>query len=366
MKKQKFTHDMANSARIAPAPILGGDIEYFPVLNGKVIPADAEGFFPLKDDDAARASGDVFEKFFADGVQAEINFHPYGCRDAVVYSIAKVLSSANRHAKQHNGSSLHAFSGVKMTQKEIDVGGMLSHVMGCNPDFSAYSDVPNRPVEDFAHHPIRYAGFHVQFGLDIPPDKEKMFAKLCDRTIGLLSTWGDKDETHILRKGDGVGLAGCYRNHPGRAGRSRFEYRTPGSWWSRRAFQAHFLFGIARVAAKAWNAGVADAIVSQLDDDEVRAAINNCDRKSSRRLAMSIMPMLCGMSGGSSPLNPKPDYVDSHHIELAIDFLDKFETDSCTFDFYKGATGFLNNYCIITKHTHDKDLVKEMSQFIKV
>ena len=269
---------------------MGGDMEAFAVgPDGIVIPADSKDFFVYSKDYKTSQYWGKYHKVFADGVQIEVNFSPGYCRDGICENLGHSIQEAQKIASKKN-AKLHAVSAVKMKQKDIDKGGYLSHVMGCNPDFSAYSDLPNKPIESYETHPIRTAGYHIQFGSNtITRDKEQKFAKLCDRIIGLIAMWGDRDESHVLRKGDGIGLAGCYRNHPYEA---RFEYRTCGAFWLRNAALTHAIFGVARMVSHIWSSGLADLFISQVDDDECRAAINNCDNESCKKLAMRMLPTL--------------------------------------------------------------------------
>ena len=299
MKKKQLTKSVVDEIKAA-GRIMGGDMEVFAVgLDGRVIPADAPGFFQYSKDYPMSQKWGKHHKVFADGVQIEVNFSPGYCRDGIIGCMYNAIWEAQQIAAKKK-AELHAVSAVKMEQKDIDVGGYLSHMMGCNPDFSAYSDVPNRPIEGYATHPIRTAGYHIQFGHEIKREEERKFARLCDRIIGLIAMWGDRDESHILRKGDGVGLAGCFRNHPDQC---RFEYRTVGSFWLRNAALSHAIFGVARMVSHVWSSGLADVFISQIDDDECRAAINNCDNDSCRRLAMRILPALADAAKRIDPSN---------------------------------------------------------------
>jgi len=294
MKKNKkvLTRELAKLAQNHGNLLMGGDVEAFAIgPDGVVIPADAAGFFPYSREYVRPVGESQYHKVFADGVQVELNFTPATCRDGIVLSMNRSVNECIQYASRKRAAKMHALSAVKMTQAQIDVGQYLSHVMGCNPDFSAYTDTPNRPIEDYANHPIRTAGYHVQFGKCVNPEYEKKFAKLCDRIVGLVAMWGDRDESHRLRKGDGVGLAGCYRNHPADAN-PRFEYRTCGSFWLRKAALSHALFGMARMVHHIWESGMADVVIDQIEDDEARAAINNCDNDACKALFMRLLPFL--------------------------------------------------------------------------
>lgn len=284
----------------------GGDFEFFAVKNGVVVPADARDFF--KDKKYFRG---VNNFCFADGVQVEINFEPTLCRDVIISCVSDAMSMA-RDTALMKGCELSCVSGVTMTQRQIDEGGYLSHVMGCNPDFSAYTDVPNTPLKNFETHPNRWAGYHVQLGVNVPERQEKNFARLMDRTVGLVSGWGDKDASHRIRKGDGIGLAGCYRNHPP----TRFEYRTPGSYWARTPFLTHIILGVARYAANTFLAGAMDEFNAIYTDQEIRAAINNCDNAECKRLLMRAMPFYTAMSEGCDRYNA----LSMHNAEDYIGF----------------------------------------------
>ena len=293
---QKLKREDAKKLYNCPI-LLGGDIEFFAQKDGVVIPADSKSFFVGKDE--YKSVYDRYHKVFADGVQIEINFPPYHCRESVVTGIVRAVIEA-RNIANIKGASLIAVSAVKLKKSVLDTGGKLSHIMGCNPDYSAYTDIPNPPIEDFATHPIRTAGYHIQFGIKINPEQEKEFARLCDRVIGTIAMWGDRDESHHMRKEDGIGLAGCYRNHPES---SRFEYRTPGAFWIRQPALSHAILGVARMCGKLWLSGLSETIIAQMTDAEVRTAINNCDNNSCRRLAMRIIPFMADAASHTDVYN---------------------------------------------------------------
>jgi hypothetical protein len=114
------------------------------------------------------------------------------------------------------------------TQEYLDSLPDAAKELGCDPDFSAYTLLPNPTPDNTRLFRTGAGHVHVGWGSDIPTDNEDHieicanFVKALDATVGMFMTVIDTDP----RRRELYGKAGAFRPKP-----YGVEYRTPSNLW---------------------------------------------------------------------------------------------------------------------------------------
>jgi len=172
-----------------------------------------------------REYGDAKEWIYHDGRQAEFGHAPVSCREYMNSHIHSALRKMHSRVSAYNSdhkTRLHiaTASAAPMSPKMIDQGGEECWISGCNPDFNAYTGLPNKPIrkKDWIKHPFVYAGLHFHLSVweghkakHFGTQKDVMdFVKIEDRIAGLVGVLlSDVPSNKARRKLHGK--AGCYR-----------------------------------------------------------------------------------------------------------------------------------------------------------
>lgn len=180
-----------------------------------------------------------------DGMALEFNINPSSTFEEFNGNINSVLSSLKKMIP--DGYEFD-FSPVAEFGKEyIEAQPDEAKELGCNPDFSAYTGLPN-PKPD-TNYPFRTASGHVHIGwtngqdIDVPEHIEacKMAVMQLDNSLGFAAKIWDKDKVRSKMYGNW----GAFRpKHYG------VEYRTPSNVWVRDEEYRKIVFDISMQAIK--------------------------------------------------------------------------------------------------------------------
>ena len=194
-----------------------------------------------------------------DNVNAEFNPTPSTDVKVVVDNLFHIMKVARIRLKEM-GVVLRAKSYVEFPQYyEFSESARQA---GCSPDFNIYTETENpAPMLGCA----RSAGGHM--AMEVPRSTNlKTFIKMCDRTVGLLSTIHDYSGRVAL-----YGSAGSFRVHTFEE-TGLIEYRTPSNFWLYNreiATEALSLF-----ASVKDNLDLYDELNEQTGDERIRRIIN--------------------------------------------------------------------------------------------
>lgn len=220
-----------------------------------------------------------------DNVMAELTVPPSLSEDAFVSTMAEALNSANEYLADRG---LELVLGMPTYEFGDEVLGRYAGatVVGCSPDFHAYSNGAQRSaITAEGLGAYRYCGGHIHIGVtpNCPMHIAVMFA---DMFIGLPLV--QNREHQGFRRGL-YGQAGVYRPTP-----YGFEYRTPSNFWTTSEQMTGF------VARQAFMLGeflegdatrIRNAMMG-INWRDVRTAIHEEDYSSAHRLYQNYHALL--------------------------------------------------------------------------
>lgn len=162
-----------------------------------------------------------------DGMAAEYNTDPASCYEEFEENTESVLAEMRKMLPR--GCELRAVPSVVFGQDVWDETPSEAKVLGCSPDFNAWTNAINPPPEDRSNPTMRCAGGHLHIGWTkgAAANVQHMFhcndlVKQLDWFLGYWSLHHDKDPTR--------------RNLYGKAGSCRYkdygvEYRVLSNFW---------------------------------------------------------------------------------------------------------------------------------------
>lgn len=207
--------------------LIGADPELFVFDTKKRTFLSAHSFFPgSKYDPFYTAKGAIQ----VDGVSAEFNIDPAEDSDTFCENISQVTNAMKIILKTKGSADLTLFtSPVAEFEKEyFDNLPAETKVLGCEPDFNAYTGKPNKMPR--TSEPFRTGAGHIHVGWteDQIPNEEKHFFDCCqltkqlDATLYIMSLAWDWD----TKRRSLYGAAGAFR--PKEYG---VEYRVLSNAW---------------------------------------------------------------------------------------------------------------------------------------
>ena len=201
----------------------GCDPELF-VLNDKGVAVTAEGLIPgTKDDPHVVKYGAVQ----VDGMAAEFNIDPVDNFKDFNRNINAVLGQLKDMLPA--GYSLSCVPAMTFSQESWDAAPDHAKILGCNPDFNAWTGQSNPPPNDPSNPLLRTASGHIHIGWRDEGDLDLSHLNNCcdlvkqlDWYLGGWSLMHDPDPTR--------------RNLYGKAGACRYkeygvEYRVLSNFW---------------------------------------------------------------------------------------------------------------------------------------
>jgi len=217
---------------------IGADPEFFVGKNGKpisafdLIPGTKEFPFPVE-------CGAVQ----VDGMALEFNIDPASEADEFVHNIDTVLM--HLRAMVPDDLSFMFQSVAEFGWKYIENQPIDARLLGCIPDFNAYTGKENKPPK--VTSPIRTAAGHIHVGWRdpaLPSDYKhqeecKLLAKQLDYALGLPSLLVDRDH----QRRSMYGKAGAYRTKP-----YGIEYRVLSNFWLKNRGLKRWVFETTQIA----------------------------------------------------------------------------------------------------------------------
>ena len=189
----------------------GCDPELF-VKNAKGKYISAHDLIPGTKEEPFKAPGGAVQ---VDGMAVEFNIEPVDNVDDWEKNISLVLESLRDMLP---GCTLVAEPSARFTPKIWEATPDEAKELGCNPDFNAYTKLPNPRPNGIER--VRGAGGHIHIGWrkeadidvenDIHLENCRKLVKQLDRYVGIPSLQFDKD----MKRRKMYGLAGAFRPKP--------------------------------------------------------------------------------------------------------------------------------------------------------
>lgn len=254
----------------------GCDPELFLVdKDGK--PVSAHGLIPGTKAAPYKCPSGAYQ---VDGIAAEFNTDPVDSADfntfnANIVRVIKELYMAVKAAKPDARFNISPV--MEFDQDFADSLPEEAKELGCDPDYDAYTLIPNpRPDGDRLFRTAS-GHLHIGWGSDIPTDNEEHlqicadFVKMLDATVGLLMTYIDRDP----RRRELYGKAGAFRPKP-----YGVEYRTPSSVWLKNKAYRHAVWQQMNLAIRFLRNGSSVNVITGFTPEFIQEIINSGDAKT--------------------------------------------------------------------------------------
>lgn len=206
-------------------------------------------------------------KIYADNALMEASMPPANDIGGMMWTIRDAMVQMSEYLFEKD----IAFRAVPQSTVEFkpqELRHKASWEVGCNPNSDAYTGLHN-PTNKFVNG-IRTGSFHIHIGhpkMSGMDDKIKA-VKLLDIYLGCASVIFDRDPTSITRR-KLYGRAGEFRPTP-----YGIEYRVLGNWSLNNPEVTRLCFDLVDYAMDAYDSGVYNDIFKDLDESDVRCAIN--------------------------------------------------------------------------------------------
>lgn len=247
----------------------GSDPEFFYVKDGLVVPS-TEVVKP-------NSSGVI-----TDGFQAEMNPRSNTCRYLAGKSIASSLAVAAMLGKDA-GAEVSFEGAYVIDDKTWRRTPLQLRRFGCNPTLNAYDDKQKRVTG--LREKFRAGGGHIHLGIPgLSSESKKEFVKLLDVVVGNTCVMFDIDPNQAIRRKN-YGRAGEYREKS-----YGLEYRVPSNFWLKHYSLWSMVSGLCRNARQLVEVELADELMSRIDIDKVREAINT----NNKELATETLDIVVG------------------------------------------------------------------------
>jgi len=251
--------------KIACAPQVGADVEFFCLTNEGIIPV--VGIIPGTKEKPY--SKDVWKEGYGlqeDNVMIEVNIPPAMNHRAFATNMSKVKTYARRELQQRlgvNEVSLSREVTNRFTKTQLD--SPQAQLIGCDPDLNAYEGgIQRNPPEEIGQ--TRSCGGHVHLGGDFkcPDFVAALFAE------AFYFYYGCPIDAKSPRR-NFYGAPGSYREKP-----YGIEYRTPSNLWATSGYSE--TVGMAMLHCAKWltnsSATVIHRAFRQIEWDLLREAIS--------------------------------------------------------------------------------------------
>ncbi len=219
--------------------LMGADPEVFVRKNGVLtcahglVPGTKADPYPVK-----RGAVQV------DGMALEFNIDPASSRVEFTRSIRTVLSELRKMVPDYD---LEIASSVEFSGAVMDAAPEEAKVLGCDPDYNAYTEEIN-PAPNPDQH-LRTAAGHVHIGWTKDQDPFEMahyqsciqLTKQLDAFLGLPACLIDQDH----RRRRLYGMAGAFRPKP-----YGCEYRVLSNWWLKSPQYSDWVYSNTKLAIK--------------------------------------------------------------------------------------------------------------------
>jgi hypothetical protein len=202
--------------------------------------------------------------FQEDNVMIEFNIPPSNNQEAFIRSIQNAMDQIK--VMIPSTTEIKVVASAEFLEQE------LSHPMakefGCEPDYNAYTEMPNIFDEEKKGGTLRTGAGHIHIGYDNPDMMPNLdLVKAMDLFAGIPSVIMDKDR----RRKEMYGKAGCFRHK-----KYGVEYRTLSNFWIQSEELRGWAFRAANRAVSFVNSG---AGISMGLESMIIKAINDGDEK---------------------------------------------------------------------------------------
>lgn len=274
--------------------IFGCDPEFFFSSNGSV--KGAEKFIAKNGFRGGAMS--LESKIIIDGVQAELNPRPYGCRANLGNEISRCFRALKEHlekTKVAETTSLDFSQTVKISKKDLKELDEENQKFGCDPSLNSYSKEPNIELKkvDPQKYLKRSAGGHIHIscaGTTVLQNRATTLVTLLDIVLGNTCVLIDRDRGNIIRR-KMYGQAGEYR-----LPKHGVEYRVLSNFWLRSAPLLSLVLGLTRYVTSMtmheYHESYLKAFTDAVDIEDVRKAINTNNFALAYRNFRKIEPIL--------------------------------------------------------------------------
>ena len=233
---------------------MGCDPEFFLKTKDKRFIVGAEKAIPLKEGLTIKSwhNATVNSAVICDGVQAELNPSPNGCRAYVADEIKACFKHLETHLKKHTPDIVPSFVPMaKVTKKEMKSLAPQSKIFGCSPSLNTWKMPPEIPLQDIdpEKYLVRTAGGHIHIGavhkdiLSWIHNNIEIVIQMMDYVVGNTCVLLDRDPSQVERRKT-YGRAGEFRKQPW-----GLEYRTLSNFWLRSYQLMSFVLGLSRQTA---------------------------------------------------------------------------------------------------------------------
>lgn len=248
--------------------LIGADPEVF-VRAKNYRPIIAAGLIPGTKQEPAPIPGLPGSSMQVDGLALEFNIPPCETAEEFTAAIDSALKALAQMLPPH--LMLHIVAATHFSAKQMKLAPPESLVLGCEPDFSAYTGRANpRPN---APPTLRTAAGHIHIGWTsgkgVDREHAMMGGSVCralDATLGMLMLALDKSPASAERRAL-YGAAGAFR--PKSYG---CEYRVLSNWWLTSPELRTMVFEVAQDVARQVVLGAQDLVPMQ--ETVFRNAIN--------------------------------------------------------------------------------------------
>ena len=202
----------------------GADPEFF-VLNEHGVPVTAEGIFPGTKEEPFKVRKGAIQ---VDGMAGEFNIDPVSCFSDFNTNIGSVLAVMEGYLPA--GHTMAIVPSIVFPQDSWDKAPDIAKVLGCNPDFNAWTGDLNPPPNDPENPFMRTASGHIHIGWTEDADcGDATHIMNCQDLIKqfdwFLGAWSVRMDSDANRRRL-YGKAGAYR--PKSYG---VEYRVLSNFW---------------------------------------------------------------------------------------------------------------------------------------
>lgn len=247
-----------------PQILVGSDPEVFVKKDGQFI--CAHNLIPGTKDFPHKVDKGAVQ---VDGFALEFNIDPAKDVNEFILNHKTVMRIL---ASMVPGYEIHAVPVADFTKEYMDSCPAEAKVLGCDPDFDAYTGMANeKPQADL---PMRTASGHVHIGWDKDlsehHDMARAVALQMDAFLGVPSVLYDDD----VRRRTMYGKAGCYRLKP-----YGMEYRTLSNKWLRDENLMAWVFNQVQEGMKQLMTG--NSLYHRFGS--VQDIINNSDKAAAQR-----------------------------------------------------------------------------------
>lgn len=253
----------------------GCDPEFFIIdENGEGVCPD--GLIPGTKEDPFKVDGGAIQM---DGMAAEINTDPVDNFEDFQKNFKKVMKSLGTYLPK--GTKLSKASSIIFTEKVWEESPDHCKMLGCSPDFNAWTKKQNNvPDRDAIHPRLCTTGGHAHFGWTSDADmSDPAYLSACVDLVRQLDWftgfWSNKFDKDSIRRG-------LY----GKAGSMRFksygvEYRTPSNFWLTSPAKMLGFWNRCHMAVHKMRNNYVPEVADQagFGNGTIIEAINTCDNK---------------------------------------------------------------------------------------